>query len=251
MKAEEFAKINNIEENHWWYVGTREICLSILERFLPKTNGTLADDLTIFDVGCGTGGNMKYLARYGNVEGSDIDAYAIKLAGEKGYKCKVGDMKNLGLDKDKYDLITLFDVLSQAHENEIPQVLSGINNGLRTGGILAMREPAFSFAAGKHDEDIGMKVRFTTQSMQKTLEIAGHEVLYVGYINFFLFWPAVLKRKLDYVLRKPAQSDVVEHSSLVNTLFLAILRLEKFLLRFVKFPFGLSVFVVSRKRGVL
>src|SRR3989338_3835617 len=117
MKKDEFDKINRLETTHWWYVGTREISFSILSKFLPKKDG-----LKILDIGCGTGGNLKELEKLGNAEGIDHDPYAVELCNKNGLACKVGDLKDLKLEKDTYDLITLFDVLSQMDYEYVPKI---------------------------------------------------------------------------------------------------------------------------------
>ena len=62
MDPEEYASIYRLEQTHWWYVGMRRIALMLLEAYLPGKHG-----LKVLDAGCGTGGMMLALERYGQV----------------------------------------------------------------------------------------------------------------------------------------------------------------------------------------
>jgi len=242
VKKDEFDKINHLEAAHWWYVGTREISFSILSKFLPKESG-----LKILDIGCGTGGNLFELNKLGNAFGIDVDKYAVKLCNENGYKCAVGNLISLNLEKNSYDLITLFDVLNQIDLNLIPKVLNNIKESLTENGILVLREPAMKMAGGRHDLDVNIKFRLEKAEAIKLMEKAGFEILKISYINSLLFLPILVKRKIDLALNKSPMSDVYEHGKFVNFLLLKILRLEKFLLSYVSLPFGISIVIVVKK----
>ena len=241
MRKEEFDSINKLENSHWWYVGTREICVALLEKFLPKTA------LTILDIGCGTGGNMQRLAKYGTVEGFDIDAYTVDLCNQKGLNCSVLDVQKAELSPEKYDVITFFDVFNQVKPENQAQTLHRVYKGIKNGGLLAMREPAMSIAGGRHDIEVNIQIRFDKKYMQALLTKAGFKVLYIGYINSLLFIPIVLKRKLELALSNTPKSDVQETNSVLNSALLTVLRIENLLLKFVKMPFGVSLFVVAQK----
>jgi SAM-dependent methyltransferase len=242
MEKTEYDKINRIEQTHWWYVGTREIALQNLDKYCP-----FHSNLTIYDIGCGTGGNIQALSKYGLVEGSDVDPYAVNFCKEKGLSAEVADMYKLDLEPERYDLITFFEVLSQAEEKDLVEILKNVNKGLKKGGILLLREPALKIAGGQHDIAINAKTRFDKILMRSILEESGFKVKYVTYMNSLLFIPIVAKRKLDELLKKDVKSDVEEHSELSNKLFLKILRFEKFLNRYVNFPFGVSILVIAQK----
>ena len=77
--AEDFGSRQNpdyltyaLEQRHWWYVGMLANSLRQLERFLPKRR-----NLDLLDAGCGTGGAMLQLRRYGRVTGFDFSPIAL------------------------------------------------------------------------------------------------------------------------------------------------------------------------------
>ena len=69
-----------VEASHWWYVGTREICLALL---MPHIGGGMP--LRILDIGCGTGGNLAELARLGQARGIDLDPLVSITHGTEGW----------------------------------------------------------------------------------------------------------------------------------------------------------------------
>ena len=242
MEKEEFNKINELENFHWWYVGTREISFSILSKYLSKKAG-----LKILDIGCGTGGNLKELSKFGDAYGIDLDPYAIDLCRQNGFKCEVGDLRSLEQKEDSFDLITLFDVLNQVDYEKVSDVLVDIKNVLKKGGLLMFREPAIKTVSGKHDLYVNIKFRSEKSNSQALLKDVGFEVLYATHINFLLFIPVWLKRKIDFLIDKTPRSDIYKHGNFLNQALLGILRLEKYLLNIFNFPFGTSLLVVARK----
>ena len=76
-EIEEYARIASAEDHHWWYLGMRAIAQDVLASLaLPPTP-------LILDAGCGTGGNARFLRRYGTVVGIDLAAEALDLGGER------------------------------------------------------------------------------------------------------------------------------------------------------------------------
>ncbi|OGC53867.1 hypothetical protein A3B64_05065 [candidate division WWE3 bacterium RIFCSPLOWO2_01_FULL_37_24] len=243
MSKEEFDKINKLENTHWWYVGTREISFEILEKYLPQKTG-----IKSLDVGCGTGGNMNKLLKYGIAEGIDVDPYAVELTRQNGFNCRVGDMHNLNLPEESYDLITFYDVINQTKPENILKVFKDVGAGLKCDGIFSFREPAMNIATGSHDKEVGILYRFNKRDTRRMLENSGFKVLYIVYMNSLLFLPIILKRNIDKVFNLPPKSDVKNHSDAVNTFLFWVLRVEKMLQKFLSFPFGISILVVAQKK---
>jgi SAM-dependent methyltransferase len=242
MTEDEIHKIDAVELSHWWYRGTREICLSLLVPHLPRER-----PLRILDVGCGTGGNLLALAPFGHARGIDISPLCVDYCTGKGLDCSIGSMQDLNTPTRSLDLVTMFDVLNQAEPEETVGILSRIAAALEPGGLLAFREPALSVASGAHDRAVGIRRRFTKRDVAQVLRQAGFEPLRITYLNTILFPPIVLYRRLgDLLARDRVASDVESSPPLVNAALLGILRLERLLLRRFDMPFGVSVFVVAR-----
>lgn len=245
MNADEVHKMAAVEASHWWYVGTREICLSLLTPHLA--NGR---PLHILDIGCGTGGNLAELARVGLARGIDLDPVSVDYTRRRGLECSLGNMLDFEAPAASLDVVTFFDVATHLGRDQFPTVLRHIADVLAPGGLLALREPAMPIARGSHDRAVGVLHRFAATDVQRCLEEAGFEPLRVTYLNTLLFPPIVLLRQLQNALAPTrAVSDVHPTAEPLNTLLLNVLRIEKQLLRFTNLPFGVSVFAVARKRA--
>ena len=72
----------------------------------------------------------------------------------------------------------------------------------------------------------------------------------VTYFNTFLFLPIVLV-KLASKIWEPRQlvgAEVKTPNVFLNAVFFWIFSLERFFLRYIAFPFGISIFVIVRKK---
>ena len=72
MQTEQFQLHADIEQRHWWFVGRRQIMRRLAAAVLPPS-----PDATVIDVGCGTGGNIGFLADWYRAIGIDTSAEAI------------------------------------------------------------------------------------------------------------------------------------------------------------------------------
>ncbi len=80
----------------------------------------IPDGASVLDVGCGTGGFMRYLlAQRPNavVRGTDISAAAVDVARAAGLDAFPADLSRERLDR-RYDFITAFEVIEHIHEAE-------------------------------------------------------------------------------------------------------------------------------------
>lgn len=241
---DEIRMIGAVEMSHWWYRGTREICFALLAPYLAGRG-----PLRILDIGCGTGGNLLQLAASGDARGIDASPLCVEYCRRKGLACTLGTMSDLSGLPGPFDLVTMFDVLYQAEPAETDAILSGIVRVLAPGGLLMFREPAMPMAAGAHDRAVGVRQRFTRPGVVSLLERAGLQPQRVTYLNTVLFPAIVAYRRLADMLlgNTRVASDVRPAPAPLNSALLAILRLERWILRSADLPFGVSVCAVARK----
>jgi len=254
MNKKEFETIKSLEDSHWWYVGMKKIWTSVLKELMPINRFD-----KILDIGCGTGGNLKTLGKFGKAEGIEFNADALEICKKNNLNCYQGSILDLSKIKKNYDLITIFDVLYQFDKISTKRIVKNIRDHLKDGGFLLIREPAFNFAYGRHDIEVGTKTRFEKKDFTKIFEELGFDVKFINYLNFFLFIPILFKRKLGLLKSQEPESDLTEPSKLENLVFGMFLRIEKeILLFFLKyfsflvnyiFPFGLSVFMIAQKKN--
>lgn len=253
MNQKEFHAINDLENRHWWYIGMKEIWVKILPEVTKKNKFK-----NILDLGCGTGGNLTELEKFGDAEGLEYSDYALRLCKENKHKCFQGSVLDLKKITKKYQLVTIFDVLYQFEKDRVSDILLKVKNLTEAGGFIMIREPAFNIAFGRHDIEVGTKTRFTKKDFIEIFYEIGYEIKFITYLNFLLFLPIILKRKLDLFLNQNPKSDLDVPSTEENQFLKKFLNIEKDIILFVVkhfdylrnyiFPFGISIFIIAQKK---
>lgn len=245
MEAEEYATIYALEQTHWWYVGMLRNSLNLLERYLPARR-----PLDVLDAGCGTGGAMLQLQRYGRVAGFDFSPIALNFCRQRGLgRTAQGSVSDVPFASGQFDVVTSFEVLYHANVPDDVGSLREFARVLRPGGLLLLRLPAFEWLRSSHDAMVHTRHRYTKDEVGSKLAAAGLQPRRVTYANSLLFPSVVGVRLLQRVLGhgESKESDVKETSPLVNGTLLRVLGLEGALLNRLDLPLGLSVLAIAQK----
>lgn len=97
----------------------------------------------IIDIGCGAGYFMVSAAIRGwHVDGTEISEEAIKLVEKKGQRVICGDITSLELEKDKYDVATLFEFIEHTAEPE--NTIRRVKYIVRPGGLIYITTPNYN-----------------------------------------------------------------------------------------------------------
>jgi ubiquinone/menaquinone biosynthesis C-methylase UbiE len=231
------------EQSHWWYQGMAAITRSVLELFYKPGSG-----LTILDAGCGTGGGLLFLSRYGSVTGLDVSAHALCFCAERGCtEVTRASVMALPFRAGSFDLVTSFDILyfEGIHDEVALQETARV---LRPGGRLLIRVPAFDWLRGTHDARVSTAHRYTSKELSKRLMASGFEIEFMSYANMILFPFALLKRFAEKCrLASQQDSDLAVNVGAFAGLLRSCLVLESRLIRFWRLPFGLSVVAMAKK----
>src|SRR5262249_44857380 len=144
MHAAEFHEMQALEESHWWFQGKRLLLRAMLARVEGGGNGRL------LDVGCGTGGVLRALARGRTVVGVDQAALALGYRRERGLGAGVqGSALALPFDAGAFDVCVLMDVLEHVDGEQV--LLGEVRRVLRPGGTAVVSVPAFAALWSQHD----------------------------------------------------------------------------------------------------
>jgi 2-polyprenyl-3-methyl-5-hydroxy-6-metoxy-1,4-benzoquinol methylase len=199
----------------------------------------------ILDVGCGTGGHLEMLSRFGEVYATEMDQQASDHARAK-HIAKAIHTESLpgqcSFDDDFFDLIVLFDVLEHIRDDEA--ALKRLYAKLKPGGHLLVCVPAFMFLWSAHDDANHHWRRYRKQELTGTLRRAGFRVTAGSYLNITLFPVAVLARFLKR-LKGDHSHDLSLPSQWVNRLLTAVFGWERFLVPRVSLPFGVSLMATA------
>lgn len=98
----------------------------------------------ILDLGCGFGTFLNYLKQsgYTNLYGVELGSEQIEFLKTKGLNVKNADIfEFLTNSEEKYDLITLFDVLEHFNKNELVKLIPLLKRNLTSSGKIIIRVP--------------------------------------------------------------------------------------------------------------
>ncbi len=246
MEPEVYAVMRQREDAFWWHVGMQKIIDSQLKKYAPAVK-----DNVILDAGCGTGGMFNTLSKYGNVYGSDQSPAAVEFAKEKNIAAEIatGSITELPFANNTFDMVVCLDVLYHAMVGSDNRALREFWRVLRPGGILIIREPAYNWLRGHHDQLVWAKRRYSKKELASKLTEVGFSLIKASYINFWLF-PLALVKRLSENLYKPKNiiSTTFRSQPIVNYVFKQFLFLEAKLINHLNFPWGLSVMCVARRK---
>jgi SAM-dependent methyltransferase len=255
-----------IEERHWWFVGRR----AIVDSLLKKRLGDTSRERRILDVGCGTGGMLPVLSRYGRVTGIDSEPLALDYCRKRGIT-DVHLQESFQAD-GQYDVVTLFDVLE--HVPDEAGFLRTVKGYLKPGGLLVVTVPAFEFLWSRHDDLNRHQRRYTKRALVDVLLRSGFAVERSSYFNTLLFPGAAAVRLMSGGGRErgggrskaatPAAAGSPAGTSTSgsgdealkqlriggsNRALAAIFGSERHLLRRLNLPFGVSLYAIAQKNS--
>src|SRR5581483_3936859 len=119
-----------LERTHFWFVGRRRIFFDLLDREMDGRR-----DAKVLDVGCGAGGMLEPLSRYGEVTGVDSSEDLVRFCHERGFeRVQVGNAYDLPAEDGSLDLITLFDTIEHVPDDR--RVLRQCLRALKPGGTV-------------------------------------------------------------------------------------------------------------------
>jgi len=246
MNQREYEVMYRIEDRYWWYVGIRKIARTILDKYLPRRGR-----LRILDAGCGTGGNLNMLGRYGDVFGIELSREAVKFLKSRGFfRFATASVTDIPYQSGAIDLVDVFYV-NECLPDDAPAFREYFRV-LKPGGLLYMSEVAFEALRGEHDLAVGIVRRYTRRDLSQRLEAAGFNVLRTTYANTLLSPPIFLLRRIRSIISpvsrpEAATSDFDRAPGFLHAIFKSTLFIEAFLLKFFNLPFGVTIIAVAQK----
>ncbi len=243
MQPHTYPIMYRVEGSHWWFVGRRQILSSFVSRIVRSLDNPQP---RILDVGCGTGANLEMLAGFGDVEGVDVSTEALDFCQTRGLQnVRQGEAEHLPYEDNSFDLVTGLDVVE--HLDDDIAGLQEMRRVLRPGGRALLFVPAFMFLWGVQDDISNHRRRYTIASLEKVVRQAGLKVERATYANITFFAPILVGRLLMRVTGfRPASENNITVGFL-NGVLGRIFGAEAWPLRYMKFPFGVSIVCVARR----
>ena len=248
----EFKIMYEAEEKLWWYrILHEKILAEIQQKFALKK------DISILDIGCGTGGLLHFLRNnnYQNLQGidySDASIYFSKLRNLNVQKANIDDVSKV-FKGQQFDVVICNDVFYCLDKIQIINALENVSSLLKTQSIFLSNNNAFNIFYGTHDIAVGGKWRFTLHDFQ---EFIRNTPLYIQYHSYWtwVLSPLVLsirifqqiQLKLGLIDTSKLVSDVSIPPVWLNELFYKMVKIEEKI--FKKGFFGSSLFLRIEKR---
>ena len=106
----------------------------------------IKEEMNVLDLGCGTGITTKYIAELGaKVLGVDLSPKLVEFAKEnsnhQNIEYRIADITNLDLDKKKFDVICLVDVMEHIPIEKIPGLIESIKRYSQNNTIVYLNIP--------------------------------------------------------------------------------------------------------------
>ncbi len=245
MDVHQFDLHARLEDDHWWFTARREILFGVLKRHLPPDTGKV-----LAEIGCGTGGNLKFFQKYYNVMGVDTSAEAVGYCGER-VACPVfhGDFRErLAPHWGEIDGVILADVLE--HVAADGAFLHDVVAALKPGGVVLITVPAHRFLWTRHDEVLGHVRRYSGPELRRLWRDLPVNERFFSPFNCFLFPAIALARLAPQAGEKGGgESDLRPCHPLLNRALRAIFSAERHWLRLCPLPFGVSYLALLQKGG--
>ena len=244
MDAAEYANLDRVERDHWYYAGKREFARRWLLRLRPPQSGD-----QLLDCGAGTGRFALEMQAYCRVLVLDDHEEALRLLRERFPADQVlslaGDQ--VPLPDGSLQYVTALDVLEHVPDDRA--VVAGFHRLLVTGGIALVTVPASMALWSDWDVALHHFRRYDRAGLRALFPAEQWDLEYVNYTNVVAY-PAV------WILRRwrkwfPSQSSSARAEDRQPARWLNRILQRIFVgLAFwrVPFPFGVSLVLVARKR---
>jgi len=242
MNVEMYRLFFNVQQKHWWFVARRNIVVDVIARHFQPPAGS-----RVLDIGCGAGLMLNALGQFGETFGMDNAEAAILFSREVfSGTVRAGQLPDqIPYAEGSFNLITALDVIE--HIDADIESLQAIRAQLAPGGMAVISVPAFMFLWTDFDEINEHKRRYSRAELDTKLRQAGFTVEKLSYFNTLLFPLALAVRTFNRLFKRSGAHDLKLPNHHVNAALARIFGMEKSLLRYLSFPFGVSLIAVVRR----
>lgn len=261
MRPSELAKMFELEDTYWWFVGRRELARELLVRYLdrgpsiaPGAGGNAAPTRParriLLDVGCGTGATLKAIADLGVAVGIDRSPEALRFCRQRGIRdLALATGEALPIRTGSVDAVLALDLLE--HIADDGAACREFARVLRPSGLLLVAVPSCPELWSEHDEALDHLRRYRARRLRRILLDAGLRIERLSPVITMLLLPIAALRLMQRVLPRkkgtPETAFIIPPPA-VNWILITLLRLERVWLRRLSLPAGVSLFAVARKQ---
>jgi ubiquinone/menaquinone biosynthesis C-methylase UbiE len=248
MKLHEYKRNYDLEQTYWWFVGVRAMVKTLLS--LSVGNGSVGK---VLDIGCGTGALLDQLQTCSTeVWGVDVSPEALKYCSLRGHaKLVLADATNIPFRSEYFDVVTAIGLIE--HLEQDVEFLVETKRLLKPNGVLILLTSSFRSLWSMHDTANEHKRRYRLRSLNQRISEVGFEKVRFSHLNFFLFpiiAPMLLLHRQIYGIKSDHAERIMPiPPRAINTILTWLLLLEAKLIRWIPFPWGISMIGAFKSRS--
>lgn len=240
MEQADFARLATTDSESWWFVAKQDLAVDALE--------TLGVRGPVLDVGCGTGGNLRALARGGFRPLIGLDLEAVALQHLRAAVCDAAVVRAraeaLPVRSGAAGAVVSMDVIE--HLADDVEGLRAYAGTLGPGGVVVIVVPAYEWAWTAKDDRLGHRRRYTRRRLRSALERAGFDVVRVTHFHVWLA-PIALLATQTPLRRLPgsARNEAGTSGARIDRVLRLLGRIERRAIRRTDLPIGLSILATA------
>ena len=243
MDPAEYANLERVEQDHWYYSGKR-----VLARWwLARTTEKGSTRPKLLDCGAGTGRFAAEMTETCDVWGLDDHEESLELLRKRLSPDRVLKLEGsrLPADDGAFDIVTALDVLE--HIPDDVSAVREIRRVLKPGGVFLATVPASMALWSDWDESLHHQRRYSRKTLRAIFPPGEWDIVHVNYTNVLVYplvWAIRKGRRLTG--RKGGRSEDRLPAGPINAilkwLFVATGKCR------TPLPFGVSLLLVARRR---
>jgi SAM-dependent methyltransferase len=242
MDDDEYQRMVDAGEHHWWFRSTRSLLELLISPHLPVIDGAT----TYLDAGGGSGATGSWLADRALTVLDDYEPIALQAAvrDHAGYRSVRADINQIPHGPGSFDAVLCVTALCHRMNPDPQAVVDEFARVTKPGGLVCLMEPGGKRLWRGHDDVTHTARRFSLAEMRTMVRVAGLDLVRATGAYSFLVAPAAI---MGVVERGKNKSDVGRNQGGLGGVLGQVARAERALLRRVSLPFGLSVIAIGRK----
>ena len=190
LNYNEFEKMEEQGNSHWWYKARRHLVEKELKLCQRRRN-----DLKVLELASACGNNFSLTQQYGSYFGIDISWHSIEFCKQKDISTIVqGDANSLPFKAKAFDVILALDVFEHIEDDIV--CMKEIRRVIKTDGTLIFNVPANMLLYSKHDRAFHHYRRYTKRQLRERMTKSGLSLNFITYWSFFIFPAVFLMRKI-------------------------------------------------------
>ncbi len=252
MNKDYYEEYYRYERSHWWFIVRSRIIEKTLLRYIKPSS-----PLKILNVGVATGASSQLLMKFGEVVSVEYDKDCCEfVSGVLNTKVYNNSIIELPFESGSFDLVCAFDVIEHVADHEL--AVSEMYRVCKPEGHLFVTVPAFMSLWSKHDVINHHERRYRLKQLRTLFKKLNGEETYSSFFNSILFPLIFIFRQFSKLVFRNQKEDQVSSDfeaistksamgRFINAILSRFFSMEIFLLRFMKFPVGVSIIFLWKK----